>query len=185
MTSTGKMIAGTMIIAASVMTAKYLHRPGEAMIERPAAKAVAPKLNWQVRETAPASTFGLEPVGAGEFPTTSFAKLASAQEGSNGAGNIQPAGGPLTAGDARPPIPFALAQPSSGLMLVDDEEVDPRSVVKDYVEHTVQFGETLPQIALRYLGRREEYLSIYQANLDVLSNPAEISPGIVLKIPVR
>ena len=91
----------------------------------------------------------------------------------------------LIANERRPPIPLAPARPHSNLSQVQRHETASASAEADFVEHTVQFGETLPQLASKYLGNREAYLSIYTANLDVLSNPADVTPGLVLKIPVN
>lgn len=196
MTSTGKLIAGTMIIAASVMTAKYLHQQPAAEIDnRPATQAPAPRLKWQIRESANHGQTSLQPMEQGQFVNpTSFAQLASAQvdDAQTALGSVAPPEMQLPSigsapGDARrQAIPFAVSsEPVSPLMMVDDEELDPASRVGDYVPHTVQFGETLPDIALQYFGQREAYMAIYQANLDVLTNPAAIEPGIVLKIPAH
>jgi len=51
------------------------------------------------------------------------------------------------------------------------------------VTHTVQSGETLSAIAKRYLGNANDYMEIFNANRDQLSDPDRIKPGQVLKIP--
>jgi LysM repeat protein len=49
--------------------------------------------------------------------------------------------------------------------------------------YTVQSGDTLSAIAKRFLGNANEYMDIFNANRDQLSDPDEIKPGQVLKIP--
>ncbi len=49
--------------------------------------------------------------------------------------------------------------------------------------HTVQEGETLPDLALRYFGDREKSTEIARANPGVLSDSQELTPGTVLTIP--
>jgi nucleoid-associated protein YgaU len=84
-------------------------------------------------------------------------------------------------------LPFAAARPLSTLVAVDRHLPAPTAPPEDesFSRHTVQFGETLPVIADQYLGNREAYWSIYEANLDVLDNPVQLVPGTVLKIPLR
>jgi nucleoid-associated protein YgaU len=56
----------------------------------------------------------------------------------------------------------------------------PVSSMKTY---TVKKGDTLSKIARDYLGDAKEYMRIFNANKDQLSDPDEIKPGQVLKIP--
>jgi nucleoid-associated protein YgaU len=49
--------------------------------------------------------------------------------------------------------------------------------------HSVQVGETLPDIAQRYLGRSSRYPAIFEANRPMLTRPDRIYPGQVLRIP--
>ena len=49
--------------------------------------------------------------------------------------------------------------------------------------YTVQAGDTLSAIAKKYLGNANEYMDIFNANRDQLSDPDKIKPGQVLKIP--
>jgi LysM repeat protein len=51
------------------------------------------------------------------------------------------------------------------------------------VTHTVQAGDTLSAIARKYLGNANDYMEIFNANRDQLSDPDLIKPGQVLKIP--
>jgi LysM repeat protein len=49
--------------------------------------------------------------------------------------------------------------------------------------YTVQAGDTLSAIAKKFLGNANEYMVIFNANRDQLSDPDKIKPGQVLKIP--
>ena len=51
------------------------------------------------------------------------------------------------------------------------------------VTYTVQPGDTLSGIAKKFLGNANEYMDIFNANRDQLSDPDMIKPGQVLKIP--
>lgn len=49
--------------------------------------------------------------------------------------------------------------------------------------YTVQSGDTLSGIAKRFFGSPNDYMSIFNANRDQLTDPDKIKPGQVLKIP--
>jgi nucleoid-associated protein YgaU len=49
--------------------------------------------------------------------------------------------------------------------------------------YTVKKGDTLSRIAKEFLGDSNAYMDIFEANRDQLSDPDEIKPGQVLKIP--
>ena len=49
--------------------------------------------------------------------------------------------------------------------------------------HTVESGESLSKIAKHYFKDANKYMSIFNANKDILSNPDLIKPGQELKIP--
>ena len=51
------------------------------------------------------------------------------------------------------------------------------------VTYTVQAGDTLSAIAKKFLGNANEYMEIFNANRDQLTDPDMIKPGQVLKIP--
>ena len=51
------------------------------------------------------------------------------------------------------------------------------------VSYTVQAGDTLSAIAKKFLGNANEYMEIFNANRDQLTDPDKIKPGQVLKIP--
>ena len=49
--------------------------------------------------------------------------------------------------------------------------------------YTVKSGDTLSKIAKETLGNAGDYMKIFNANTDQLSDPDKIKPGQVLKIP--
>lgn len=49
--------------------------------------------------------------------------------------------------------------------------------------YTVKAGDTLSAIAKTHLGNANDYMKIFEANRDQLSDPDKIKPGQVLKIP--
>ena len=49
--------------------------------------------------------------------------------------------------------------------------------------YTVQAGDTLSGIAKRFYGHANDYMEIFNANKDQLTDPDKIKPGQVLKIP--
>jgi nucleoid-associated protein YgaU len=61
------------------------------------------------------------------------------------------------------------------------------SVERDDIRgfHTVQRGETLASIAMRYLGGASRELDIFAANRDRMNDPDQVFPGQQLLIPWR
>ena len=51
------------------------------------------------------------------------------------------------------------------------------------ISYTVQSGDTLSAIAKKFLGNANDYMEIFNANRDQLTDPDKIKPGQVLKIP--
>lgn len=49
--------------------------------------------------------------------------------------------------------------------------------------YTVKAGDTLSKIAKEHLGNASDYMKIFEANKDQLTNPDVIKPGQVLRIP--
>ena len=45
------------------------------------------------------------------------------------------------------------------------------------------YADTLTKIAKKYLGDAELFEAVFVANRDVIDDPEEIQPGMVLKIP--
>ena len=51
------------------------------------------------------------------------------------------------------------------------------------IQRVLKSGDTLSKIAKQQLGDPNAYMEIFNANRDQLSDPDEIKPGQVLKIP--
>ncbi len=49
--------------------------------------------------------------------------------------------------------------------------------------HQVERGETLSELAVRYLGNSARYMELYEANSDILANPHNLRPGMIIRIP--
>ena len=65
-----------------------------------------------------------------------------------------------------------------------DIKADIRTEAKDYYHiHKVVSGDTLGKIAKNYLGETKQYMEVFNANKDQLSNPDLIKVGQELKIP--
>jgi len=69
----------------------------------------------------------------------------------------------------------------SGELIVEQEREAETAPATDI--HTVQKGDTLWAIAKKYYGNGAQYLKIYEANKDKISNPNLIYVGQVLTIP--
>jgi nucleoid-associated protein YgaU len=54
---------------------------------------------------------------------------------------------------------------------------------QQWTTYTVQSGDTLSGIARKLLGNANDYMDIFNANRDQLTDPDKIKPGQVLKIP--
>ena len=71
--------------------------------------------------------------------------------------------------------------------VVADIKVSPKPGVSAPVSsmktYTVKSGDTLSKIAKEYLGNANDYMKIFDANRDQLTDPDKIKPGQVLKIP--
>ncbi len=49
--------------------------------------------------------------------------------------------------------------------------------------YTVKAGDSLSKISKELYGNAQEYMKIFEANRDILSDPNKIQPGQTLKIP--
>jgi nucleoid-associated protein YgaU len=71
--------------------------------------------------------------------------------------------------------------------VVADVRVAPRpgvdAPVTSMKTYTVKPGDTLTKIAREFLGNGDEYMRVFDANRDQLSDPDQIRPGQILKIP--
>jgi len=63
-----------------------------------------------------------------------------------------------------------------------EPEPQPAEEAKEVI-HEVVSGDTLGAIALKYYGKANEYMRIFEANRDILDNPDLIKVGQKLRIP--
>ena len=75
-------------------------------------------------------------------------------------------------------------EPESGLEVVEVEEVE-NVGVQEYEFYTVQKDDTLQKISYKFYNTNHKWVSIYEANKDVIADAHRIKPGIVLRIPVE
>ena len=68
-------------------------------------------------------------------------------------------------------------------VIADIKVVGGTAPVPEAETYTVQAGDTLSKIAKNKLGDANAYMKIFEANRDLLTNPDQIKPGQVLKIP--
>ena len=59
----------------------------------------------------------------------------------------------------------------------------PAAAPPQTISYTVQSGDTLSAIAKKFLGSSNDYMDIFNANRDQLTDPDKIKPGQVLKVP--
>jgi nucleoid-associated protein YgaU len=71
--------------------------------------------------------------------------------------------------------------------IVADIKVAPKpgvaAPVSSMKTYTVKAGDTLSKISREFLGDANDYMRIFDANKDQLTDPDKIKPGQVLKIP--
>ena len=67
-------------------------------------------------------------------------------------------------------------------MIIVDQERD-ASTAPTAKTYTVQKGDSLWAVAAKYYGKGADYVKIYEANEDKISNPTVIYPGQVLTLP--
>ncbi len=61
--------------------------------------------------------------------------------------------------------------------------VHPAGPIETEIYHVVVAGDTLSALAKRYYGKASEYMKIYEANRNILTNPDLIRVGQKLRIP--
>ena len=66
--------------------------------------------------------------------------------------------------------------------VIAEIKIDPNAK-QAQTTYTVKSGDTLSAIAKQHLGDANDYMKIFEANRDQLSDPDKIKPGQVLKIP--
>lgn len=64
-----------------------------------------------------------------------------------------------------------------------ENSVPPIASMPDFEEYTVRYGDTLSQIAERFLGSQARFLDIYEINKDRLSAPDRLQIGKAIRIP--
>lgn len=90
-----------------------------------------------------------------------------------------PGVGPVAGGTVEPPRPVIATQ----IVVVAEHRVPPSPPSVQARMHTVQKGDTLQSIALRYYGTRSGWDKIYVANRAVLPNKDQLKVGQQLLIP--
>ena len=66
---------------------------------------------------------------------------------------------------------------------VQTARAQPQPVAAEGRTYTVQPGDSLPGIAFRFYGTTVAYLQILEANADILTDPSELTAGMVLRVP--
>ncbi len=64
-----------------------------------------------------------------------------------------------------------------------DETAPGESPTREFQEYTVQFGDTLSEIAEKFLGSQTRYREIYEANKDRMASPDQLRVGKAIRIP--
>jgi nucleoid-associated protein YgaU len=67
--------------------------------------------------------------------------------------------------------------------VIADIKVAPGAAAAATTTYTVKAGDTLSKIAKEHLGDANAYMAIFEANRDQLTDPNQIKPGQVLKLP--
>ncbi len=79
------------------------------------------------------------------------------------------------------------AAPADQLTVADQGSATPSVSLEpaqpQFINHTVKRGETLSDIAKKYLGDPKRFQEIFKANEDDMRNPNDLRIGMVLKIP--
>jgi len=70
-----------------------------------------------------------------------------------------------------------------GVAQVDDQMTVAQTEAETSQFYTVQKGDTLSKIAGQYYGDVNKYMTIFEANKPMLSDPDKIYPGQMLRIP--
>ena len=163
---------------------KFWQTGQQDLFDRPVERRVTTDAAWAHRGTAAksdspsgparrvpaASTAAIsEPTGLSSLSQPSFRK------------NLNPVGALL------PPIEGIVGEEDEGDILEDLTSLSEHSSRPSgqTLRHKVVDGDTLSNLAARYLGRAEADLEIFEFNRDVLASPDLLPIGAVLKIPSR
>jgi nucleoid-associated protein YgaU len=68
-------------------------------------------------------------------------------------------------------------------LVVDPTLAPPPAAAPQGQKYTVQPGDTLSKLAKQYYGNANQYMKIFEANRDQLTDPDKIKVGQVLNIP--
>jgi LysM repeat protein len=79
----------------------------------------------------------------------------------------------------------SVTSPGSGYeyVTVDSSAPDITSKAGPNEKYTVQKGDTLQKISMKFYGTTKRWMKLYKANQDKLSGPDKVRPGQVLDIP--
>ena len=164
--------------------------PGEHVVLLPNADDALRLSLPYIRHFAPDVTFAPDAV-AGRWPyVTVVASPAEIADSTLEA--IRVAGAQLVErieGDIEAVLAELVAQNrrfrTTGDGIPDDSPVEPPPPPPEAETYTVQPGDTLSRIALHFYGQSSLWTLIFEANRDILDDPARIRPGMVLKIPPK
>ena len=67
--------------------------------------------------------------------------------------------------------------------VVAEVTIDPAAAAESARTYTVKAGDTLSKIAKEQMGNANDYMKIFEANKNILTDPDKIKPGQVLTIP--
>ncbi len=65
----------------------------------------------------------------------------------------------------------------------NSEKRDTVATAPEFFEYTVQFGDTLSEIAEKHLGSQSRYREVYEANKDRMASPDHLRVGKAIRIP--
>lgn len=81
------------------------------------------------------------------------------------------------------PIYSAPEIPEKETEVTEEEVRGPEPTKEEYINYTVQKGDTLQKISQKFYGTTKKWRKIFLANQDNLKTPDKVYPGKVLRIP--
>lgn len=72
-------------------------------------------------------------------------------------------------------------EPTESVAAAEAKPVDEPQM--DFIEYTVEFGDTLSEISQRFLGSQSRFREIYEANKDRMDSPDRLRVGKAIRIP--